>query len=112
MGACYVKKNDILETNDDILDPMEMYVTLDLDDGSTVECSIHSIFDVQDQDYIALLPLDENGEPNAAGEVYLYRYFEDEDGNPSLDNIKDDDEFDIVSDRFDEIQDEQEFEEM
>lgn len=106
------KKNDILETNDDILDPMEMYVTLDLDDGSTIECSIHSIFDVQDQDYIALLPLNEKGEPNASGEVYLYRYFEDEEGNPSLDNIQDDDEFDIVSDRFDEIQDEQEFEEM
>ncbi len=106
------KKDDILETNDDILDPMDVYVTLDLDDGSTVECSILSIFSVQEQDYIALLPLDEKGNPNEEGEVYLYRYFEDEEGNPSLENIEDDDEFDIVSDRFDEIQDEQEFEEM
>ena len=52
---------------------MDVYVTLDLDDGST-ECSILSIFDVQDQSYIALLPLDEDGNPNEAGEVYLYRY--------------------------------------
>lgn len=106
------KKDDILETNDDILDPMDVYVTLDLEDGSTVECSILSIFSVQEQDYIALLPLDEKGNPNEEGEVYLYRYFEDAEGNPSLENIEDDDEFDIVSDRFDEIQDEQEFEEM
>ena len=87
------KKETVLDTQDDILDPMDVYVTLDLDDGSTVECSILSIFDVQDQDYIALLPLDEEG-------------------NPSLENILDDEEYEIVADRFDEIQDEQEFEEM
>ena len=67
---------------------------------------------IRDRDYIALLPLDEDGNPNEAGEVYLYRYFEDEDGNPSLENILDDEEYEIVADRFDEIQDEQEFEEM
>lgn len=106
------KEETVLDTQDDILDPMDVYVTLDLDDGSTVECSILSIFDVQDQDYIALLPLDEDGNPNEVGEVYLYRYFEDEDGNPSLENILDDEEYEIVADRFDEIQDEQEFEEM
>ena len=32
-------------------------VTLDLDDGS-VECKIITIFEVDKQDYIALLPLD------------------------------------------------------
>ena len=87
-------------------------VTLTLDDDSTVECAIVGIFDGGDKEYIALLPLDEDGNPNEAGEVYLYRYFEDEDGNPSLENILDDEEYEIVADRFDEIQDEQEFEEM
>lgn len=99
-------------TDDDILDPADIVVTLDLDDGSAVDCEIITIFDVQGQDYIALLPMEADGEPNPDGEVYLYRYFEDEDGNPTLDNITDDEEFEIVSDRFDELQDEQEFEEM
>lgn len=104
--------NNNQNTDDDILDPADIVVTLDLDDGSTVDCEIITIFDVQGQDYIALLPMEPDGEPNPDGEVYLYRYFEDENGNPTLDNITDDEEFEIVSDRFDELQDEQEFEEM
>ena len=83
------------DTDEDILDPADIVVTLDLDDGSSVDCEIVTIFDVRNQ-----------------GEVYLYRYFEDDEGNPSLDNIEDDEEFEIVSDRFDEIQDEEAFEEM
>ena len=106
------KKDDILETNDDILDPMDVYVTLDLDDGSTVECSILSIFSVQEQDYIALLPLDEKGNPNEEGEVYLYRYKESADGEPELENIEDDDEYEKVADAFDELLDSAEFDEL
>lgn len=87
----------------------DIVVTLDLDDGSQVECQILTIFSVGEQDYIALLPLDEKGEPNEDQEVYIYRYFEDEDGNPELDNIQDDDEYEAVADRFDELLDEAEF---
>ena len=46
------------------------------------------------------------------GEVYLYRYSEDAEGNPNLDNIKDDEEYEIVSDAFDELLDEQEYDEL
>ena len=35
----------------------DIRVTLTMDDGSDVECEILTIFDVGDQDYIALLPL-------------------------------------------------------
>ena len=52
------------------------------------------------------------GEPNEDGEVFIYRYFEDEEGNPSLDNIQDDDEYEAVADRFDELLDEEEFDSM
>lgn len=90
----------------------DILVTLDLDDGSQVECEILTIFTVKENDYIALLPLDKNGDPNADGEVYIYRYSEDEEGNAILDNIQDDDEYEAVSDRFDELLDEAEFEEM
>ena len=39
-------------------------------------------------------------------------YSEDEEGNPSLDNIDSDEEYEIVSDRFDELLDEAEFDAM
>ena len=58
---------------------------------------------MNDQDYIVLLPLDENGEENEEGEVYIYRYFEDETGAPSLDNIESDEEYAAVSAKFDEL---------
>lgn len=108
------------DTNDKFTNPLrpdgeddgsDMRVTLDLDDGVVEECEILTIFDLNGQNYIVLLPLDEADEPNPDGNVYIYRYFEDEDGNPSLENIEDDDEFDAVSDRFDELLDEAEFEE-
>ncbi len=90
----------------------DIMVTLDLDDGSQVECEILTIFTAGEQDYIALLPLDEQGKANEEGEVFIYRYHEDAEGNPSLDNITDDDEFEAVSERFDEWLDEQEFDDM
>ncbi len=86
-------------------------VTLDLDDG-TVECKIITIFEAFGQDYIALIPLDEKGKENAAGEVYLYRYFEDEEGLPSIENIEDDEEYEAAADRFDELLDDELFDEM
>ncbi len=91
-------------------DEEDILVTLEMDDGTTAECSILTIFDVNDQDYIALLPLDEKGEPNEEGTIYLYRYQEDDEGNPSLENIADDDEYEAVEERFDELLDEAEFE--
>lgn len=91
---------------EEIFDPQEMFVTLDLDDGSQLECQILTIFDVDNQNYIALVPVDNDEE------VIFYRYFEDEEGNPALENIDSDDEFDAVSDRFDELLDEEEFDQM
>lgn len=90
----------------------DMLVTLELDDGSQAECEILTIFPVANQDYIALLPLEDKGEANEEVEVFIYRYSEDEDGNPSLENIEDDSEYEAVSDRFDELLDEAEFEDM
>jgi uncharacterized protein YrzB (UPF0473 family) len=105
-GGTDMASNNTNNEDDDIL------VTLELDDGTQAECEILTIFTVGEQDYIALLPLDEKGEPNEDGEVFIYRYFEDEEGNPSLDNIQDDDEYEAVADRFDELLDEEEFDSM
>ena len=103
-----MSENEIFDNSIDD-DPNDYRVTLDLDDGTTVECAIMTILEVDEQDYIVLVPLDENDEPIEEGEVYIYRYFEDEEGNASLDNIDNDDEFERVSECFDEFLDEQEF---
>ena len=88
----------------------EMTVTLTLDDDTEVECVVLTIFTAGDRDYIALLPME--GEDSEEGEVYLYRYSETEDGTPVLDNIEDDDEYEIVADAFDEMLDDQEYDEL
>lgn len=92
----------------------EMTVEIELEDGSKVLCAIITILTVQEQDYIALLPLDENGE-NDDGEVWFYRYSEDEsDPNvePELSYIEDDEEYEMVADAFDEYLDNAEFDEL
>ena len=85
-------------------------VTLTLDDDTTVECAIVGIFEGGKKEYIALLPLDENGQ-NEDGEVYIYRYTTTENG-PLLENIESDEEYEIASDAFDELLDSMEYDEL
>ena len=89
----------------------EVTVTLTLDDGSEMECAVLTIFPAGENEYIALLPL-EPEEDDEEGEVYLYRYKETADGEPELENIEDDEEFERASEAFDEWLDTQEFEEL
>ena len=67
-------------------------ITLTLDDDTEIECAILTVFPVDAQEYIALLPLDENGQ-NQDGEVYLYKFSRTEKGDPILANIESDDEY-------------------
>ena len=87
-----------------------MTVELTLDNDEVVECAILTLFEAGGKEYIALLPLNEDGETED-GDVYLYRYTEDADGEPELENIEDDDEYESAADAFDEWMDTQEFEE-
>ena len=87
----------------------EMTVTLTLDDDRELECIVLTIFEAGGRDYIALLPTE--GEESDEGEVYLYRYSEI-DGEPQLDNIEDDEEYEIAADAFDEFLDEREYDEI
>ena len=98
-----IKKEGLFEGGDTT-------VTLALDDGSTLECVVLTIFEASNgMEYIAVMPETAEDED---GEVYLYRYGETEDGQPDLKNIESDDEYEIVADAFDEILDEQEFREL
>ena len=83
-------------------------VTLTLENDEELECAVLSIFEAEEREYIALLPLDENGE-NQDGEVFLYRFFQEEGQQPTLENIEDDQEFERVSNAFNELMEEQDF---
>lgn len=100
------KKNDFEDE--------EMTVELELDDGTVVNCAVITILTVESKDYIVLLPLNEQGE-NEDGEVWFYGYSENPDDpneEPVLDYIADDDEFEKVSEAFDEYLDNCEFDEL
>lgn len=84
-------------------------VTLTLENNEELECAILNIFEAEEKEYIALLPLDENGD-NTDGQIYLYRFIDNgEEEEPGLENIEEDEEFDRVSAIFNEWLDTQDF---
>lgn len=84
------------------------FITLTLKDDSELQCVVLGIFPVGDRDYVALLPEDAGED----GEVFIYRYKELENDEIDLENIEDDDEFEAVSEAFDEFMDSQEFDDL
>ncbi len=87
-----------------------MTVTLTLDDDSSLECIVLTTFEAAGRNYIALLPT--NPPEGEEGEVYLYRFVTGPNGEPDLQNIEDDEEYEAVADAFDEILDAAEFDEL
>mgnify|MGYP006073514177 FL=1 len=84
-------------------------VTLSLDNDEELECAVLGIFVAVSRDYIALLPLDENGDDEDS-QVYLYRYIDNgEEEEPGLENILDDAEFELASNAFNDWMEEQDF---
>ena len=96
--------------NQELENDEEATVTLELDDGTSVECAVLTIFPVGENDYIALLPLE--GEAADNDEVYLYRYKVEGDNEPVLENIESDEEYELVSEAFDEELDAMEYEDL
>ena len=91
-----------------IVEEGNVSVSITLEDDTVLECVVLNIFSAGDREYIAVMPEDDNDE----GTVYLYRYSETEDGQPELTNIETDEEYEIVAEAFDELLDEEEFEEL
>ena len=84
-------------------------VTLTLENNEELECAVLNIFEADEKEYIALLPLDEDGD-NTDGQIYLYRFIDNgEEEEPGLENIEEDEEFDRVSAVFNEWLDTQDF---
>ena len=65
-------------------------------------------------DYLDTLKImhSEPEEDDEEGEVYLYRYSKDTNGQPKLENIESDEEYEIASDAFDELLDSMEYDEL
>ena len=87
-------------------------MTLDLDDGGKLECIVLNVFPVNNREYIELLPMNDEGHVEEDAQIFLYRFEELGDDEVNLETIEDDDEFELVSDYFDEMLDEQEFNEL
>lgn len=77
-----------------------MYLTLE--DDTELECDVLGLFQVEEDEYIALVPIEDD-------QVLLYRYEEDDEGFELI-NIEDDAEFDLVSEAFEELFTEEDFE--
>ena len=94
---------DCTSCGSDCQDLDQPTVTLTLDDDTEVKCAVLTIFPAPNQkEYIALLPLDENGE-NEDGEVYLYSFARTETGAPMLSNIESDEEYNKAAIAFDTV---------
>lgn len=71
-------------------------ITMELEDGTELVCPVIDIFEVGEFEYIALLnPNDES--------VFLYKFHDYEDGTVELTLIEDDAEYDLVSEKFNEL---------
>lgn len=101
-----MEEKDLFENG--IVDDGSVSVSITLDDDTVLECIVLNIFSAGDREYIAVMPEMDDEE----GTVYLYRYSETEDGQPELTNIETDEEYEIVADAFDELLDDEEFEDM
>ena len=60
---------------------------LEFDDGKEVECAIEGVFESEGQDYIALIP------DNDSGDVYIYKYIEDEGDDYHFEDETDEEKF-------------------
>lgn len=91
------EKDFLLEDEEPII------LNITLEDGQEMPSEVIGIFDVEDAEYIALLPEDDD-------RVLLYRYKEINDDEIDLQNIEDDVEFEKVTSAFWEIFGDEDFE--
>lgn len=83
-SACGCGNDEVMET-----------IKITLEDNTELECHVLGTFEIVEVEYVALLPI-------GSEEVLVYRYeLDGEDVNLSL--IESDEEFELVSQAFDEI---------
>lgn len=89
-----------------------MSVEIELEDGTVVTCEVITILEVSGKEYIVLLPEGQTGDEQ---DVWFYGYSENPDDpneEPELTYIESDEEYEAVTDAFDEYLDECEFDQL
>ena len=84
---------------DDYNEDEPMVITLEYEDGTEMETEVYGIFEVDGNEYIALIPDDDSDD------VYIYGHADigEDEYDPELRDIEDEDEFKRVVKVFDEI---------
>ena len=80
----------------------DIVVTLPLADGISMDCGVFSYFEVNGKKYFALLPLKGEKELDYSASFMLYEVEEDEEHNPVVMYIEDDEEYAITAQCFSE----------
>lgn len=75
----------------------DIVVTLPFEDGTSLECGVHSFFEINNKKYFALLPLKGEKELDFSAKFMLYEVVEDEENNPIVMYIEDDAEYAIAA---------------
>lgn len=94
---------------DNIVEEEAPIIHLELDDGTVKDCAVITLFEVEGQDYIALVSVEDleaaEEDEDAESALLLYRYNEVEDEPEAfrLDNIEDDEEYEMVTSVLDAI---------
>ena len=91
----------------DLEDDDTLVVSLPMEDGTELDCDVILLFELEGQDYVALYPSE--GEPD---EIVLMRCEYDGGENMGLEEITDEDEFNMVSETFDSIMEDEEWNEL
>ena len=78
----------------------DIIVTLPYEDGTSVECGVHSYFEVNNKKYFSLLPLKGEKQLDFSQSYMLYEVEEDEEHNPIVMYIEDDIEYAIAAQYF------------
>ena len=95
----------------DVFEEENPIIHLEMEDGVQLDCAVICIFGIEEQDYIALVPVKDLETDEEESELLLYRYEELPDDEVQLDNIEDDEEYEMVSAAFDAILDDEDDEE-
>ena len=85
------------EKNTNVYEDDAEFITLEFEDGKIMECEIMGIFDVDNKEYIALLPDD------GTDDVFIYGYKEISEEEFDLIDIEDDAEFEKAAAEFDRL---------
>ncbi len=86
-----------------------MFISLVMKDDREIKCEVITIFELMSQNYIVLSPVE--GKPGPR-DLFFYCYSEDGEGGYTLDNIRTEEEFNMVGKTFDDIMKRQKTEEL